>query len=204
MNTENVSQIPDLSDPYDLFQQWFSQAVASPAIKDATAMTLATVDSDGQPWTRVVLLKDCNESGFSFFTNRTSIKGDHLSNSLKVSLNFYWPAIDKQIRIMGTAALAPEAQSDAYFAKRPRGSQIGAWASKQSTELSSRDEMIARFEKYTARFEGQDVPRPDFWGGFVVAPNIIEFWQARDDRMHDRCMYILTPNGDWIKKGLYP
>lgn len=177
MDPELRSAIPDFENPYDLFDVWFKEAADCPDIKDVTAMTLATVDSDGQPWTRIVLLKDLTEKGFSFFTNLTSIKGEQLAGSHKASLNFYWPALDRQIRIMGTATRASAEESDAYFAKRPRESQLGAWASKQSAELDARATMIERMEAVTAKYEGQDVPRPDFWGGYIVAPTIIE-WKS--------------------------
>lgn len=204
MNPELTCQIPDEPNPYDLFNTWFEEAAACDAIKDATAMNLATVDAAGQPWTRIVLLKDLSEKGFSFFTNRTSIKGGHLDGSGKVSLNFYWPALDKQVRIMGTASRTSEEESDAYFAKRPRESQLGAWASIQSSELDARATMVERMEAVTKKYKGLDVPRPDFWGGFVVDPHIIEFWMARPHRLHDRVMYTRNPDGAWTKKGLYP
>ncbi|MFP6581683.1 MAG: pyridoxamine 5'-phosphate oxidase [Candidatus Hydrogenedentota bacterium] len=204
MDPELSSAIPDFENPYDLFDAWFKDAADCPDIKDVTAMTLATVDAEGQPWTRIVLLKDLTEKGFSFFTNLASIKGEQLADSNKVSLNFYWPALDRQIRIMGTTTPTSTEESDTYFAKRPRESQLGAWASMQSAELDARSTMIDRMEAVTKKYGGQDVPRPDFWGGYIVAPTIIEFWLSRPHRLHDRTMYTRAADGSWTKKGLYP
>ena len=204
MTDKHKNSIPDISNPFDLFDQWFKEALDCPDIKDATAMTLSTVDEHGHPWTRVVLLKDRSDAGFSFFTNRGSIKGGHLKNDPNVALCFYWPALDRQIRIMGEATQASDEESDAYFAKRPRESQLGAWASIQSTELDARTTLIDRMADVTQQYEGQDVPRPPFWGGFIVSPRVIEFWSARPHRLHDRAIYTRDSNGDWTQKGLYP
>ena len=204
MNDELQCAIPEVADPYELFESWFAEARECPDIKDATAMTLATVDKHGHPWTRVVLLKDLSEAGFSFFTNRGSIKAGHLEQNPNVSICFYWPALDRQIRIMGEATKASDEESDAYFAKRPRESQLGAWASVQSTELDERNTLIGRMEEVTQKYEGQDVPRPPFWGGYIVAPRVIEFWRARPHRLHDRAMYTRGVDGSWTRKGLYP
>lgn len=204
MENENESSIPDIHDPVGLFNQWFDDAKNCPDIKDATAMTLATVDEHGHPWTRVVLLKGVSDAGFSFFTNRESIKGAHLAKNPNVSLSFYWPALDRQVRIMGEAARTSDDESDAYFATRPRESQLGAWASSQSTELDSRTTMVKRMQHVTEKYDGQTVPRPPHWGGFTVAPRIIEFWSSRPHRLHDRAMFTRASDDSWTRKGLYP
>ena len=196
--------IPDYPSPVSLFTEWFADAKTCDAIKDATAMTLATVDHEGQPWTRTVLLKDHDEDGFTFYTNSTSIKGRQVGASPKVSLCFYWAPLDRQVRILGSATQVPATEADEYFASRPRESQIGAWASKQSTELDTRQTLMDRVEKITKRYEGGDVPRPEFWNGYRVSPTLIEFWLSRPHRLHERAMYTRQPDTSWTRKGLYP
>jgi pyridoxamine 5'-phosphate oxidase len=200
----NTEEIPAHPNPLPLFTDWFEGAIACDQIKDATAMTLSTVDSNLQPWSRIVLLKEHNEQGFTFFTNSTSIKGKQLVGSAKVSLCFYWPALDQQIRIVGSSAMVTPKESDAYFATRPRESQIGAWASLQSTELDTRQTLMDRVDEFTNKFEGQDVPRPDHWNGYRVTPTVIEFWLSRPHRLHERIIYTVKADGTWSHKGLYP
>ena len=204
MDSDALSQIKDASSPTPLFTKWFEEALACDGIKDATAMTLATVDAELQPWTRTVLLKEHDERGFTFFTNSTSIKGSHLDRSSKVSLCFYWPALEKQIRIMGSAEMITSEESDAYFASRPRGSQIGAWASDQSSELDQRDTLVANVENETQKYDGQDVPRPSHWNGYRVTPKVVEFWLSRPYRLHERLMYTRETDDSWKQKRLYP
>jgi pyridoxamine 5'-phosphate oxidase len=204
MDSLESQLITDHETPFPLFAEWFAEALDCDGIKDATAMTLATVDSDHQPWTRVLLLKGHGEDGFTFFTNSNSIKGDQLTPDAKVSLCFYWPPLDKQVRINGTAKRVSSEESDEYFASRPRESQVGAWASKQSTELDQRRTLMDRVDEYAAKFEGGEVPRPDFWNGYRVTPDLIEFWLSRPHRLHERLMYIRESDATWTQKGLYP
>lgn len=204
MSSLNAEDIKPHKTPFPLFSEWFNFAATCNAIKDVTAMTLSTVDADQQPWSRIVLLKEFDERGFTFFTNSNSIKGGQLSDFPKVSLCFYWPALDQQIRIMGASKLVPPEESGAYFTTRPRESQIGAWASIQSSELDTRQTLMERVEKFSAKYEGQDVPRPDFWNGYRVTPSIIEFWLSRPHRLHERIVYKRELDDTWSHKGLYP
>ena len=200
----DTARIPDIANPYELFNQWFAEAEACEAVLDHTAMTVATVDENNQPWTRVILCKDINEQGFTFFTNSNSLKGKHLAHSPKISLCYYWAPIIKQVRVMGTATLIAPEDSDAYFASRPRESQIGAWASLQSEHLDTVETLIERNTHFEEKFDGQDVPRPDHWNGYLVSPTHIEFWLARPYRLHDRVMYTPTADGQWTNERLYP
>jgi pyridoxamine 5'-phosphate oxidase len=190
------------SDPLALFRHAFARAAAN-APFDHTACTLATASPDGQPSVRVVLLHGVDERGFAFYTNYTSRKAWELDNNPRAALCFYWPWIDEQVRVEGLAArIAPE-ESDAYFVRRPRGSRLGAWASKQSQVLASRDDLLARFREAEARFPGEEVPRPSFWGGYRLTPDVIEFWKAAEFRLHDRVRYRRLERG-WQGERLYP
>jgi len=173
------------SDPFALFHQWMEEAASTPAINDATAMTLATVDEAGMPCARIVLLKGLDERGFVFYTNKTSVKGRHLAAHPKAALCFHWMPLDKQVRVEGTVESVTDEEADAYFATRPRQSQIGAWASKQSQPYGERLELEKRLAKYTAKFGIGAVPRPPFWSGFRVLPTRIEFWLKQPFRLHD-------------------
>jgi pyridoxamine 5'-phosphate oxidase len=204
MTPLETNEIPDHPSPIQLFSQWFQDALDSDQIKDATAMTLATVDSENQPWTRIVLLKEHDDRGFTFFTNSNSIKGNHLEHSPKVSLCFYWPPLDRQIRIMGTARKITPQESETYFASRPRESQISAWASIQSSELDERLTLMNRYDKFTKQYENADIPRPDFWNGYRVTPHQIEFWLSRPHRLHERLNYTRQPDNTWQKSALHP
>lgn len=163
--------------------------------RDATAMTLATVSATGRPAARMVLLKGVDERGFVFYTNFESRKGREIENNPFVALCFHWPKAAEQVRIEGRVERVTDAEADAYFASRPRGSQLGAWASAQSDVVASREELQKTFAETTARFEGRDVPRPPHWSGYRVVPERIEFWFGRDDRMHDRYLYERTETG---------
>ena len=192
-------------DPIAQFHSWLTEAAANAVIVEANAMVLSTV-VDSYPTSRTVLLKAVTQSGFSFFTNYESGKAEAIENNPNVSLVFPWYAMERQVIILGTATKLPTSESDDYFAARPWGSQIGAWASAQSTQLESREVLEANFAKFAAKYtEGTTVPRPDHWGGYLVAPTRIEFWQGRYSRMHDRLRYVrTTTNSDWSLTRLNP
>ena len=192
--------LPD--SPLVRFGQLFARA-AHEAPFDHTAAALATAAPDAQPSVRMVLVRDMDERGFVFFTNFRSRKGRDLDANPVAALCFYWPWIDEQVRVEGRVSRLAAGESDAYFASRPRGSQIGAWASRQSEPLSSREELEARWRETKERFEGQVVPRPAEWGGYRLVPDRIEFWKAGAFRLHDRMLYSRT--GDtWTTVALYP
>jgi pyridoxamine 5'-phosphate oxidase len=196
--------IPDCNDPIDLFLRWFDEARACAQIDDATAMTLATVDDEGQPWARVVLMKDADEKGFTFYTNTHSLKGRHLSSNPRAGLCFYWMPLKKQVRIIGLAHPVTPQEADAYFASRPRGSQLGAWASIQSAPLKNRTTLEQRMSEYTEEFEGGSVPRPHYWSGYRIVPHTIEFWLGAENRLHHRRVYYRAAGGAWHHQALYP
>ncbi|MEP7065430.1 MAG: pyridoxamine 5'-phosphate oxidase [Gemmatimonadota bacterium] len=191
--------------PIDEFRALFAeaQAVDRARLPDPTAMSLATVSADGAPSVRIVLLKGFDERGFVFYTNLQSRKGRELIATQRAALCFYWPALDRQIRIEGTVEPVSEAEADAYFASRPRESQIGAWASRQSETLSSMDELRERVTQAEARFANQPVPRPPHWSGRRVKPSSIEFWHAGEYRLHERRRF--ERDGDeWQMRRLFP
>lgn len=166
-------------------------------------MSLATVAPDGRPSVRVVLLKDTDPGGFVFYTNLGSRKAKELDENPRACLNFWWEALQEQTCIEGSVEKVSDAEADEYFASRPRRSQIGAWASKQSEELSSRSELMAAFERFEAEYEGREIPRPEFWSGYRVKPERIEFWYGSEDRLHKRLEYTLE-DGAWVERLLYP
>ena len=189
------------------FRQWLDEAVAA-QLPEPAALTLATVDAaTGQPSQRVLLLKGLpNEAGFLFFTNYDSRKGHELAGQPLAALNFFWPGLERQVRVEGVVEKAPENVSTAYFQSRPRGSQVGAWASPQSEVIGSREELEAREHEVEARFRGQTpLPRPPHWGGYVLRPTRVEFWQGRPSRLHDRLVYELQEGGsNWKISRLAP
>lgn len=188
--------------PFDLFARWFAEAEAAEP-NDANAMALATVDADGQPSVRVVLMKDYDPRGFVFYTNLQSDKGRALLANPRAGLDFHWKSLRRQVRIQGPVSVVSDAEADEYFAVRPRDSQIGAWASAQSRPLASRAVFEAEIAEVAARYEGAPVPRPPHWSGFRIAPARLEFWQDRPFRLHDRV--IFTPEaGGWRVHRLYP
>ena len=177
------------SDPLVQLRSWVDHAYATPEIEEANAMCLATVDADGQPSARMVLLRGLDDRGLIFYTSYDSRKGHELIANPRVAITLYWAALHRQIRIEGSVTKLSDDESDEYFAARPRGHQLGAWASEQSEPVESRSMLTERMQHFDERFEGEEVPRPHSWGGYVVAPTRVEFWQGRDNRMHDRVEY---------------
>jgi len=191
-------------DPLFLFREWLAEAERTePA--DPEAMAVATVDAEGMPNVRMILLKGADEHGFVFYTNCESAKGLELAANPKAALLFYWKSLGRQIRIRGAIEPVTDAEADAYFATRHRESRIGAWASSQSRPLASRAALDESVACYTKEFADGDVPRPSYWHGYRVRPIEIEFWQHRDFRLHDRIVFRRpTPDGAWTKTRLYP
>ena len=191
------------SDPIAQFKIWLSEAAANPVIVEANAMVLSTVDEWG-PASRTVLLKDVSDSGFSFFTNYESNKGRAIASRPEVALLFPWYAMERQVIVKGTASKVSEEVTQEYFSTRPWSSQIGAWASSQSRDLESREHLQARFDEFAAKYpEGSAVPTPPHWGGYLVAPISLEFWQGRYSRLHDRLIFTTSDDG-WHLSRLHP
>lgn len=191
-----------LDDPIALFERWYAEASAAHA-PQVDAMTLATATPEGVPSARVVLLKGVDDRGFRFFTNEHSRKARELLANPHAALVWLWAPLERQVRVTGTVRQLSPQESDAYFATRPRGSQLGAWASEQSEPLADRAELEARWSELEARYAGGEVPRPPHWGGFLVTPLEIEFWQGRPDRLHDRFRYLRIDNA-WDRARLQP
>lgn len=191
------------SDPIKQFESWYSETCGTD-IPESSAMILATVDKDGQPLQRTVLLKSFDEDGFIFFTNYSSRKAQHIEYNNKVSLLFPWHSMGRQVKITGTAEKIPTAESLKYFLSRPRGSQIGAWASHQSKVVKNRALLDAMFDEMKQKFVHGEIPLPSFWGGYRIEPKTIEFWQARDSRLHDRFIYSKNDSDDWCNERLAP
>jgi pyridoxamine 5'-phosphate oxidase len=214
------------ADPIVQFRKWFDQASgarASGRVRkffirlykrlllasgaeplDLTAMMLATVDQQGRPSARVVLLKGVDQRGFVFFTNYESCKGRELTENPQAALVFYWPDQERQVRIAGGVSQLSPAESDAYFRTRPRGSRLAAWASEQSATVKDRAALEEKWQQMEARYAGQEIPRPPFWGGYLLSPARIEFWQGRPNRLHDRFRYTLQPDKIWLIERLSP
>ncbi|HEV8589175.1 MAG TPA: pyridoxamine 5'-phosphate oxidase [Pyrinomonadaceae bacterium] len=192
------------ANPIRQFELWFQEAGASGmSEQDTVSMTLATADGDGRPCARIVLLKSFDDRGFVFFTNYNSRKGLELAENARACLLFYWSPLWRQVRIEGTVEKVSEEESDEYFHSRPLGSKLGAWASDQSQTIKSRNELEDRFEEFGWKF-ADNVPRPPHWGGYRVKPDRIEFWQGREDRLHDRLLYTLQDDGTWLLERLAP
>jgi pyridoxamine 5'-phosphate oxidase len=214
------------ADPIGQFKKWFDQASGARAsgrirkfciklykallmasgadVMDLTAMTLATADKQGRPSARIVLLKGVDQRGFIFYTNYDSRKGQELAENQQAALVFYWPEQERQVCVAGEVSRLPLAESDAYFKSRPRGSQLGAWASAQSAVVRDRAALEAKWNQMETQFAGQEIPRPLHWGGYVLCPARIEFWQGRPNRLHDRFRYTRQPGNTWFIERLSP
>ena len=190
-------------DPIKQFETWFTEA-ANAEILEPNAFTLSTVSAMGKPSSRIVLLRNFDYRGFTFYTNYDSRKGSDIAANPNVAMNFFWPDLERQIRINGIAERISTMESIDYFKSRPRASQIGAWASDQSKQLPSRGLLEARIAEFEKQFAGRDVEKPPFWGGFCIKPETIEFWQGRPSRLHDRLCYTRLPDGGWKIERLNP
>ena len=193
--------IEHIKDPFVLFKKWYDLACKT-EINDPNAMTLSTV-SNNQPSSRVVLLKSYDEIGLVFYTNSNSKKGKSIKENNNVALNFHWKTQNRQIRIEGIANIVSKEVADSYFKTRPRNSQIGAWSSNQSDDLSSRDELVKNIKDFEMKYKDKDIPRPSHWNGYLVMPNLIEFWQEMPFRLHDRVEFKKKGNS-WIGTKLFP
>jgi len=196
---ETIFERPE---PFGLFVEWLAEATAH-EINDSNAMTLSTVDAEGLPDARIVLLKDVDARGFTFYSNRESAKGVELDARPAAALTFHWKSLRRQVRVRGQVEPVTAEEADAYFASRARESRIGAWASDQSRPLDAREALEAAVARETARFEGEDVPRPERWSGWRVLPRTIEFWRDRPFRLHDRLRFIRAGDA-WTRERLWP
>lgn len=214
------------TDPIAQFNRWFEQATSAKAsgrirklivtiyksfltffgaeTPDVNAMTLATADKEGRPSARIVLLKGVDDRGFIFFTNYDSRKGHELTENPHGALVFYWPDLERQVCIAGGITKLPDPESEAYFKSRPRGSRIGAWASRQSEVVTDRAELERKWQQLETQYPGEQVPKPPFWGGYILSPSRIEFWQGRPNRLHDRFRYTWQPDKTWLIERLSP
>lgn len=198
-----LSEADAAADPMDQFKDWFAEVLKKES-HDPTALTLATADHDGRPSARIVLLKGFDERGFVFYTNYGSRKGRELEGNPRAALVFYWPDFDRQVRVEGTVERTSRRESEEYFRSRPLGSRLGAWASAQSSVIPGREDLERNLREIAARFSEGDVPLPDFWGGYRVRPEVVEFWQGRPSRLHDRLRYTRLPDGGWTIERLSP
>ena len=190
-------------DPIEQFRGWFDDALAAD-LHEPNAMTLATATPEGRPSARIVLIKGFDERGFIFYTNYGGRKAGELEANPHCALVFYWGELERQVRIEGRISRVSEEESDAYFASRPRGSQLGAWVSEQSRSIENRGALELRLRELEREYEGREVPRPPFWGGYRVEPEVVEFWQGRENRLHDRLQYRRTDDGGWRRERLQP
>ncbi|MBL4643920.1 MAG: pyridoxamine 5'-phosphate oxidase [Flavobacteriaceae bacterium] len=190
--------------PIELFQQWFLHADASEMVDEANAMTISSIGLDGFPKNRIVLLKKYTWEGFIFYTNYNSEKGKAIAANNNVCLSLFWPGLEQQIIIKGTAEKLAENLSDGYFESRPDGSKLGAWASNQSEVVDSRESLDKSLKSFEKKYNQQEIPRPNHWGGFLIKPISLEFWQGRPNRMHDRIRYTLQKDFSWKIERLAP
>ncbi|WEX11950.1 pyridoxamine 5'-phosphate oxidase [Chelativorans sp. AA-79] len=193
----------EAGEPFRLFAKWLQDAERSEP-NDPNATALATVDPDGMPNIRMVLLKGFDERGFVFYTNFESTKGQEILSSMKAAMCFHWKSLRRQVRVRGPVEKVTGEEADAYYVSRPRGSRIGAWASKQSRPLENRFALEKAVAEYTAKFAVGEIPRPDYWSGFRIKPMSIEFWHDRPFRLHDRIIFTREGDGSWLKTRLYP
>ncbi len=191
------------ANPITQFENWYEQA-AEHVVLDPNAAVLSTLHESGYPDARVILLKGVSDGSFVFFTNYASAKGEEISKDPKVSLVFYWKELQRQVRILGVASRISAEASDTYFHSRPRESQLGVWVSPQSRVIPDRATLEERMREYTEKFEGEEVPRPDYWGGYAIRPSQIEFWQGGRARLHDRFRYTMVEGSDWRIERLAP
>ena len=200
-----MTKVHPLRDPIVLFRQWLADAQALPReqVPEPTAFALATSAENGQPSTRMLLLKGVDDDGFVFYTNLESRKGRELAGNRRAAMGFHWPTLERQVRIEGRVAPVSDVDADAYFATRARGSQIGAWASRQSRPMERATDLDTRVAEFERKFEGQSVPRPPYWSGFRLEPSSIEFWSGRPNRLHDRQLFVREGDG-WRVQLLYP
>lgn len=192
------------ANPIELFNIWFTNADNTKKIEEPNAMTVSTIGIDGYPKSRVVLLKKFSDEGFVFYTNYNSEKGKAIENNNNLCLSFFWPKLEQQIIIKGIAEKLPESKSDNYFESRPNGSKLGAWASEQSKIVESRETLEISLKAFTEKFKNKEIKRPKHWGGFIVKPISIEFWQGRPNRMHDRIRYTIKEDFSWKLDRLAP
>jgi pyridoxamine 5'-phosphate oxidase len=201
----HVTKVQPLQDPITLFKKLLAEAQSLPRDKlpEPTAFALATTAETGQPSIRMLLLKDVDDDGFVFYTNLESRKARELAGNRRAAMNFYWSLMDRQVRIEGRVKAVSDSEADAYFASRPRGSQIGAWASRQSRPMERATDLDARVEEFEQKYAGKDVPRPPFWSGFRLEPSAIEFWKGKPNRLHERQLFVRDGDG-WRVQLLYP
>jgi pyridoxamine 5'-phosphate oxidase len=190
-------------DPIAQFRRWFDTALGAD-LHEPNAMTLATATPEGRPSARIVLLKGFDERGFVFYTSYEGRKSEEIEANPRCALVFYWGELERQVRVEGGVSRIPEEESDEYFGSRPRGSQLGAWASEQSRPVEGRAVLEERLRNLEAEYEGREVFRPPFWGGYRVEPETIEFWQGRENRLHDRLVYRRSDDGEWERERLQP